>query len=199
MQAVLTVLVAAPGSWAVAVNNDGISQDGKPSAADFDGFGWSYSAEVLSAAGAAPGQTVTVDGLNHTWPSFPAGEPDNVVAAGQTVRVTGSGRLALLGAASSGNASGTLTITYTDGTTSTAALGFSDWTLSGGRAELAFGNRIALSIPRRNGSGGERQDVRTMVFASAPISLAEGKTVASVTLPSSVSGGAMHLFAIAVG
>lgn len=195
--AVLTVLVAQRGSWLIAVNNDGISADGRSTSADFDDFGWSYSTEALAAAGAAPGAAVTFDGFSYTWPAFPAGEPDNAIAAGQTVNLSGTGRLAVLGAASSGNASGTLTITYTDGTTSTASLGFSDWTLSGGRGQVAFGNKIALSTPYRNGSGGQQQQVRAMVFASAPIALAEGKTVASVTLPSAVSGGVLHVFAIA--
>nr|WP_185839873.1 GH92 family glycosyl hydrolase [Amycolatopsis balhimycina] len=198
-QAVLTVLVAQPNSWPATVNNAGISPDSKPTAANFDGGGWSYSADALAAAGAAPGATVTSDGLGFTWPSFPAGDPDNVIASGQTVNVSGSGRLALLGSASNGNASGTLTVTYTDGSRSTATIGFSDWTLGGGNAQPSFGNRIVLSTPYRNASGGDPQQIRTMVFGTNPITLDAGKTVASVTLPSNVSGGALHVFAIAVG
>ncbi|MFI5609579.1 GH92 family glycosyl hydrolase [Amycolatopsis sp. NPDC051903] len=198
-QAVLTVLVAQPGSWLATVDNAGISPDSDPAKANFDGGGWSYSADALAAAGATPGGTVTSDGIKFTWPSFPAGDPDNVVANGQKVTVSGSGRLALLGSASNGNAQGTLTVTYTDGTTSTATVGFSDWTLGGGGAQPAFGNRIVLSTPYRNASGGDPQQIRTMVFGTAPITLDAGKTVASVTLPSNVSGGAMHVFAIAAG
>ncbi|WP_084743306.1 GH92 family glycosyl hydrolase [Amycolatopsis australiensis] len=198
-QAVLTVLVAQPNSWLATVNNAGISPDSKPAAANFDGGGWSYSADALAAAGATPGATITSDGLKFTWPSFPAGDPDNVIAAGQTVNVSGSGRLALLGAASNGNASGTLTVTYTDGTKSTATIGFSDWTLGGGGAQPAFGNRIVLSTPYRNASGGDPQQIRTMVFGTNPITLDAGKTVASVTLPGNVSGGALHVFAIGIG
>jgi predicted alpha-1,2-mannosidase len=198
-QAVLTVLVAQPNSWLATVNNAGISPDSNSGAANFDGGGWSYSADALAAAGATPGGTVTSDGIAFTWPAFPAGDPDNVVAGGQTVNVSGSGRLALLGSASNGNASGTLTLTYTDGTTSTATIGFSDWTLGGGGAQPAFGNRIVLSTPYRNASGGDPQQIRTMVFGTNPITLAAGKTLASVTLPDNVSGGALHVFAIGVG
>ncbi|WP_410642118.1 GH92 family glycosyl hydrolase [Amycolatopsis sp. lyj-346] len=198
-QAVLTVLVAQPNSWLATVNNAGVSPDAKPEAANFDGGGWSYSADALAAAGAAPGGTVTTDGLKFTWPSFPAGDPDNAIAAGQTVNVSGSGRLALLGSASNGNASGTLTVTYTDGSQSTATIGFSDWTLGGGGAQPAFGNRIVLSTPYRNASGGDPQQIRTMVFGTNPITLDAGKTVAGVTLPSNVSGGVLHVFAIGVG
>ncbi|MEU7786931.1 GH92 family glycosyl hydrolase [Amycolatopsis sp. NPDC049159] len=198
-QAVLTVLVAQPNSWLATVDNAGISPDSNSGAANFDGGGWSYSADALAAAGATPGGTVTSDGIKFTWPSFPVGDPDNVVAGGQKVNVTGSGRLALLGSASNGNASGTLTVTYTDGTTSTATIGFSDWTLGGGGAQPAFGNRIVLSTPYRNASGSDPQQIRTMVFGTNPITLDAGKTVASVTLPSNVSGGALHVFAIGIG
>ncbi len=198
-QAVLTVLVAQPNSWLATVDNAGISPDSNSGAANFDGGGWSYSADALAAAGATPGGMVTSDGIKFTWPSFPVGDPDNVVAGGQKVNVTGSGRLALLGSASNGNASGTLTVTYTDGTTSTATIGFSDWTLGGGGAQPAFGNRIVLSTPYRNASGSDPQQIRTMVFGTNPITLDAGKTVASVTLPSNVSGGALHVFAIGIG
>jgi hypothetical protein len=196
---VLTVLVAQPGSWQAAVDNAGISADDKPSAANFDGLGWSYSANALATAGAPAGGTVSLDGLSYKWPSFPAGDQDNVVAAGQTVNVTGSGKLGLLGSASNGKASGSLTITYTDGTTSKADIGFSDWTLGAGGEQPSFGNRVALSTPYRNAAGGDPQQVGTFIFGTAPITLDAGKTVASVTLPSSVSGGAMHVFAVALG
>ena len=56
-----------------------------------------------------------------------------------------------------------------------------------------------LSTPYRNASGSDPQQIRTMVFGTNPITLDAGKTVASVTLPSNVSGGALHVFAIAVG
>ncbi len=199
-QAVLTVLVAQPNSWLATVNNAGISPDSDSSAANFDGGGWSYSADALAAAGATPGGTVTSDGIKFTWPSFPAGDPDNAVANGQTVNVTGTGtRLALLGAGSNGNAQGTLTITYTDGSKSSATIGTSDWTLGGGGAQPSFGNRIVLSTPYRNAAGSDPQQIRTMIFGTAPITLDAGKTVASVTLPSNVSGGVLHVFAIGIG
>ncbi|GAA1984064.1 GH92 family glycosyl hydrolase [Amycolatopsis minnesotensis] len=197
--AVLTVLVAEPGSWLAAVNNAGISPDAKPAAANFDGGGWSYSAEALAAAGANPGGTVTVDGLAFKWPGTPLGEPDNIVASGQTVNVSGSGKLSFLGSGTNGKASGSITITYTDGSTGKADIGFSDWTLGGGGGQPDFGNRDALSTPYRNSGGGSPQQIRTHVFATAPIALAAGKTVKSVTLPTSVSGGALHVFAIAAG
>ncbi|MTD52668.1 GH92 family glycosyl hydrolase [Amycolatopsis pithecellobii] len=199
LSATLGVLVAQPGSWLATVNNAGISPDAKPAAGNFDGGGWSYSADALAAAGAKAGSTVNVGGLSYSWPGFPAGSPDNAIAQGQRVTVSGSGRLAFLGAGANGNASGTVTITYTDGSTTTANLGFSDWTLGGGGAQPAFGNQIAFTTPYRNSGGGNPQQINTYVFASAPIALAAGKTVQSVTLPQNVSGGQLHVFAIGVG
>jgi hypothetical protein len=59
-----------------------------------------------------------------------AGSPDNVQASGQTIAVSLPSRattLGFLGSATNGDASGTATITYTDGTTQT-------FTLAGGAA-----------------------------------------------------------------
>lgn len=95
---------------------------------------------------------------------------------------------------------GALTITYTDGTTQTANIGFSDWTLGGGGGTLMFGNTIAVATPYRNMTSGGSQSVRTDPFYTAPISLAAGRTGASVTLPSSTTGaGTIHVFALGIG
>ncbi|HET6502636.1 MAG TPA: GH92 family glycosyl hydrolase [Amycolatopsis sp.] len=200
-QTTLGVLVAQPGSWLATLDNTGISPDAKPTAANLDGNGYSYSSDALAAAGVRPGGTVTVDGLSYTWPAYPVGERDNVVAQGQTVKVTapaGAQRLAFLGAATNGTASGTVTITYTDGTTGTAQLGFSDWTLGGGGAQPAFGNRTAVTTSYRNAAGGAPQQIATYVFTTTPIALDSTKQVASVTLPATVTGGQLHLFGIAL-
>jgi hypothetical protein len=55
---------------------------------------------------------------------------------------------------------------------------------------------IAASIPYRNNAGG-RDEIKTNLFSSS-VSLAAGKTVASVTLPSHTDAGAIHVFAIAL-
>jgi predicted alpha-1,2-mannosidase len=200
---VLQVLVAEPGSLRASFNNTGVSPDTDTAVANFDNVGFSYSANALAVAGVRPGETVTVDGLVHRWPATEAGEPDNVVAAGQTVALPavpqGATRLALLGSATGGPASGQLTITYTDGSTQLVDIGFSDWTLGGGRDQVSFGNRIAASAPYRNVTSGGSQYVTTYVFATAPIELVAGKQVRSVSLPSAVQGGGLHVFAITAG
>jgi predicted alpha-1,2-mannosidase len=200
----LAVLVAQPGSLRAALNNVGVSPDNDQSVANMDGVGYSFSRDALAAAGISPGGTVTVDGVTHPWPNVPVGEYDNVDANGQTVDLPGATasatKLSLLGTGTNGKASGTLTITYTDGSTQTADVGFSDWAL-GGSANLpvSFDNRIAATMPYRNSVGGTSQQLTVYLFATAPIALQSGKQVRSVTLPSNVQGGALHVFSIAVG
>src|SRR5439155_20680670 len=76
----LTVLVAQPGSLLRAFNNKGVSDDSNPNGANFDGGGWSYSAEALAAQQVAPSATVTVGDISYTWPPSQPGEPDNAIA-----------------------------------------------------------------------------------------------------------------------
>ena len=89
-------------------------------------------------------------------------------------------------------------MTYTDGTTSTATLGFSDWTLGAGSSSPAFSNQIVAKTPYRNAGGSTPQNVTTYVF-SQTIPVDSSKTVASITLPATVNQGAIGIFAIAVG
>jgi lysophospholipase L1-like esterase len=72
-------------------DNRAVSDDARPGEADFDGFGASLSAQDLTAAGWTPGRALTVQGARLTLPPWQPGEPDNVRAAGQEVRVDGSG------------------------------------------------------------------------------------------------------------
>ncbi len=120
---------------------------------------------------------------------------------GQTINLpnatSSDTKLAFLGSATNGDTQGTLTITYTDGTTQSATIGFSDWTLGAGAEGPAFGNRVAVTTPYRNQTSGGNQVINTYLFTTAPIALTAGKTVQSVTLPSSTTGGGeIHVFSI---
>ncbi|HYU04045.1 MAG TPA: hypothetical protein VEL02_09400, partial [Jatrophihabitantaceae bacterium] len=180
--------------------NAGITDDNDTSAATYDGGGWSYSAQALDAQGATPGSTVTVDGIDYTWPDVPVATLDNIEATGQTIPLAApahASRIGLLGSstnAGSAGAGGTATITYTDGTTSHFTAEFSDWTLGAGGFPPLPSNITAVTMPYRNYTGNLRDNVKTYVFAmEAPVSV--GKTVASITLPQA-TGGDMHIFAI---
>jgi hypothetical protein len=194
----LVPLAAVPVPLSAAFNNLGISDDSNPRGANFDGGGSSYSEQALTAAGLPPGATVTAAGIRYAMPSVPPGSPDDLQAGSQTLTVAmpaGAAMLGFLGSAANGDASVPLAIAYTDGSTQTATLGFGDWTLAGGTEAPQFGNVIAATTPYRNLQGGP-QAVNAYLFASAPIQLTPGKTIATLSFPGPVSGGQVHVFAI---
>ncbi|WP_433454899.1 lectin [Streptomyces sp. CA-142005] len=192
---------AAPRSYPGAPGYTGVGTSGDTAAAsaDFDGAGYSYSAHALAAAGVTPGSRLTVNGVTFPWPDTASGARDNYEANGQTVRTSGSGSISFLGAANNGPASGTATVTYTDGTTQSVALGFSDWTLSAGAASPLADNTVAVTLPYRNHAGTASDSTQTYVFATTPVALSAGRTVSSVRLPSDVAAGGLHVFAIGFG
>src|SRR5688500_3337125 len=175
-----------------AVNNVGASDDADGEG-DFDGGGYSYSRQALATAGLKPGGTSTVDGLSFVWPNSPAGRPDNVTAAKQTITLTGT-KLAFVGSAANGARTRPATVTFTDGTTATVEIGLSDWTLGGGGQTPSYGNVIVAATPYRNQSGGGSEKVATHIFATKTYVAPEGKALQSVTLPEDVN---LHVFAIA--
>jgi hypothetical protein len=194
----LVPLAAVPVPLSAAFNDLGISDDSNPRGANFDGGGSSYSEQALTAAGLTPGATVTAAGIQYAMPNVPPGSPDNLQAGSQTLTVAmpaGATMLSFLGSAANGDASVPLAIAYTDGSTQTATLGFGDWTLAGGKEVPQFGNVIAATTPYRNLQGGP-QAVNAYLFASAPIQLIPGKTIATLSFPGPVSGGQVHVFAI---
>jgi len=190
-------------SLAAGFDNTGITDDSDPGAGNVDGAGYSFSAQALAAAGAQPGGTVTAGGQTFTWPDAAAGQPDNVVAAGQAFKVTGSGSqlgFLLSGtyvSAAHGAAAGTGQVVYGDGSTQSFSLNAPDW--HGGCSQTGTG--VALYTPYRNGPGG-KSTLDVCIYA-ASVPLTSGKTVSYVVLPDVSSGvkadvPAMHVFAMAV-
>jgi beta-glucosidase len=187
-------------SLAAAFDNVGVTEDSDPSPGNFDGYGNSFSATALADAGITPGSPVTSGGVTFTWPDVAPGEPDNVVASGQTIAVSGSGStLGFLGVANNGVASGMGTIGYTDGSTQSFTIGFQNWidaTPADGDALVATTSYFNRTTPGA---------ARTPSLFSASVPLQTGKTVASVTLPDvssttvSTSTTSMHIFAIGIG
>jgi beta-glucosidase len=200
VEASTTIAVAAP-SLSAAYNNTGISNNSDESAADYDGVGDSFSAQALAAGtptALTQGGKVTVGGTTFTWPDVAPGNPDNVVAAGQTIALSGSGTdLGFLGSSQNGTATGTVTVHYTDGTSKPFTLNMADWYANA----PAVGNQLVTTTSSWNfQSNSLGAHPVSVYFASVPLD--KGKTVSSVTLPTlSTAGGstAMHIFAMAIG
>jgi hypothetical protein len=188
-------------SLTAAYNNTGISDNSNVAGADYDGVGDSFSAQALAAGtptALTPGQQVTIGGTTFTWPNAAPGTPDNVVTGGQTVELSGSGTdLGFLGSSQNGIASGTVTVNYTDGSSSTSNLNMADWFSN----SPAVGNQLLSTTSSWNFTNNAQGTHPVSVyFGSVPID--KGKQVASVTLPVlSNAGGttAMHIFAMATG
>ncbi|MFJ9151605.1 GH92 family glycosyl hydrolase [Streptomyces sp. NPDC102270] len=192
----VSLTVAAPGTLLAAYDNTGSSDDtGDHDEADYDGGGWSYSRQALETAGLTPGERGTINGLTFTWPNSPSGRPDNATASGQTIRLgDAASELSFLGSAVNGNQESRATVTYTDGSTGTAELAFTDWTVGGGGGTVQYGNEVVARAAYRNVAGADRDPVATYVFATKPFTAPEGKKIASVTLPQNTD---LHVFTLA--
>ena len=109
----------------------------------------------------------------------------------------GATKLGFLGSSGNGSAGGPVTVTYTDGTSQTSQLFFTDWAQS-----PSNGNITAFTTPHRNHQGGTTQQITMYVFADE-ISLDSSKTVASVTLPMIAdhvsSSTSTHIFTLTTG
>ena len=193
-----TPVPAPAANLADDYDNIGISLDSNQAAANFDGGGFSFSATGLANAGLTAGATVTADGLTFTWPNVAAGAPDNVLAAGQIILMSaaaGQTTLGLLGSSSNGASQGTITIFYTDGTSSTGTVSFNDWAGGPGNGDTAV-----ATMPYRNSASGS-QSITMYIYATT-VAVDPSKTVESVVLPNvngTDSGTAMHIFALALG
>ncbi|HEY3873648.1 MAG TPA: SGNH/GDSL hydrolase family protein [Actinocrinis sp.] len=186
--------VNAPKQLSALFDNAGISDDANPAAADLDGDGNSFSAEALASVGWAPGQVLTLaDGASAQAPNIPPGQADNVLAAGQSVGLTGSGAaLDFIVTSTNGPVGGSGTVTYTDGSTQTYTLTAPDW--------WTGTTNLAAATQYRNNPGGAQAHQVSLFDES--VALNSSKTVASVTLPNVGTGtvgvAALHVFALAI-
>ncbi|CAF1549017.1 unnamed protein product, partial [Didymodactylos carnosus] len=175
-------------------NNKGTSDNTAPNSANFDGTGYSYSAQALanSSAHITPGATIQHNGVYFLWPNATSGTNNNVVGSGQVLNVTGmmGYTLGFLGAGS-GVAGGNIIVTYTDGYTQTLQLTFNDWyaaTPLAGTDILVTTNWNACTT----GSCGitnHQVNIYYSAFAINPT-----KTIQTITLPS--NSPSLHIFAI---
>jgi hypothetical protein len=181
------------------LNNVGTSDDATTTFANIDAQGNSYSLEALQASSAhiTQGQSFVFNGVTFQWPTSYSVIPDNYESAGTTISfaptipvtpIAGATTLAFVGTATNGTASGTATITYTDNTTSTFTLGFTDWTVG----TAADGNHLVATMSYYNTNTGQQSSNRYLYEAET--TLATGKTIQSVTLPSTTDH--LHVFAV---
>ncbi len=179
-----------------AFDNVGITDSFDPAAGNFDGIGDSFSSAGLAADALAPGRSLLHDGLSITWPDVAPGRPDNVVADGQAVAVSGSGTvLGVVGASAYGSTTGTFTVGYSDGSTSAATATLADWI----DTSPAAGTDVLATTSGWNPSG---TTPVSLFYASIP--LTAGKRVVSVTLPAigpavGKNVPAMHIFSLTIG
>ena len=179
-----------------AFNNVGVTTASQAAAGNYDGIGDSFNAAGLAADALTPGQALLHDGLTITWPDVPPGQPDNVVADGQDVELTGQGTvLGVVGASAYGSTGGTFTVGYSDGSTSTATVTFADWV----DTSAAEGTDLLATTAGWNPGG-----TTPVSLSYAAIPLTSGKQVTSVTLPTvgATTGKnvpSMHIFSLTIG
>ncbi|WP_063770993.1 NEW3 domain-containing protein [Streptacidiphilus neutrinimicus] len=179
-------------SLASAFDNVGATSETDTTPGNFDGGGDSYSTEALAKAGATPGAAINANGLSFTWPSAAPGTADNVAASGQEIAFGGEGStLGFLGA-EAGFVSGTVTVTYSDGTTSTGQLGFPNWCCA---PTDAYGAKTAFTTDHRDTPTGPANYGTSYGVFTNTVPLTPGKTVRYVTLP---NAPAIHVFALTV-
>ena len=193
---VTTSVVIADSTWLTSTfDNTGIG-DARAGNADFDGGGYYLLRDALSQQGYTQGAAGVIANSSLTFaaPATAPGSPDNVRANGQTLTVPGAYRqaraLSLVGAANNGDSGGTLTMRFTDGTTSQAPAVLSDWCTP----NPAQGNVIVAKAGQRGDRTSNPQNIGCGLYATAPIAVPDGKTLASITLPTAPK---MHVFTVA--
>ena len=154
-------------------NIDGIYTDGtKYTTGGLDGTGYSYSSNLLTTSRV----------LNKVLFDFgPANQPDAVSCSGQSVSLPAGqfSNLELLATGVEGSqASQTLTVTYTDGTSSQFVQSFSDWF----SPQKFHGEFEGVAMAYRNFDNGTK-DKRTFNLYAYRLALNPAKIVQSVSLP----------------
>jgi hypothetical protein len=176
-----------------AYNNVGITDENNTRPGDYDGEGNSFSAQKLAAVGLTPGASVTALGAQLTWPTAAPGTKNNVASTGQAVKLAGKGsKLVFLGSGVGQGATGTATVIYTDGSSTSGAIGFPNWSF---QEATAHGATLVKSTDGRNRPDGYgNAGIAYRVFAHS-IALDPAKEVDLVVLPANAG---IHLFDMAV-
>ena len=166
-------------------NNNGIGTAAGD--ANIDGSGYGFPASAL------PSGSVNVGGVAYDFPATTgAGQDDNVVALGQTITLPAGHYLSsyLLATSTYGATSGTATVHYSDGTSTTGALGAADW---------YSGNGSVVAAYRYSPSGTDQHPVS---IYSAQLWIDPAREATSITLPTTAQPAAnvssLHVFALSL-
>lgn len=139
------------------------------------------SNDLQKVKGIAPGATVQGSKVTYTWPQFTPGQKNAVWSLGQSIALSGKGDslgLVVFGVnAYPTPVSGTASVTYTDGTSSTFTLAAGDYYYN----KPAAGNTLFTTMDYRNTPTGKGNGPFSLFESTIPL---EGsKQVAYVTLP----------------
>jgi len=168
-------LSGAYNAYALVANGSPVTDGG------FDTKGDAYSSNVLGA-------NVVWNGF--VFPLGAANVPDAVSSATITPPSGNFSSLLFLASSNSGVQTGTIIVTYTDGTTTSLTQGFSNWS-QGTPATTQTGESVALATPYFvAGSAGtvtSPPSGTTLDIYGYGVALNPDKVIASVTLPSNAA------------
>ncbi|GAA4540933.1 glycosyl hydrolase family 95 catalytic domain-containing protein [Amycolatopsis samaneae] len=167
------------------LNSDGVTSEFYLGDGDFDGAGNTYPAAALPQTG-----QLTDDGVPFLFVNGAEGTPNNVLGTGQAIPLPAGkyATLHVLGAADTGKATTTLTVSYRDGTSAQVPLRLTDW-----RSAASFGETEAVVTTQMHTRAGI-QATRLAIFHQR-VPLDAAREVVSVTLPAA-TGPRPHLFAL---
>lgn len=160
-----------------AYNNDGVATLAAPGEGDFDGTGTSFAADQLPAPG-----PVTFGGVTYQAPGTSGTSKNFVKSTGQAIALpTGNyDSLHIVGASdngSTGAASATAVVTYTDGSTATVPLKLTGWA----NKAPDFGNDVALTTAYQLKAGTGKTTTKASLYETT-VPLESGKQVRSLSL-----------------
>ena len=188
VQPATACVTVADGQCAVDLralyNRDGAAAAAQSDQGDFDGYGWSYDADLLPAAG-----PVTWDGVTYTAPD-PTGTAANFVEShGQRVPLTAGdrGAVRIVAASHNGPVNTTIGVEYADGTSARIPVVVGDWA---GAAPAA--DTVVLAMPHRIRAGQGVDGPPVALFGLA-VALTPGVPLRSLTLP---DDGRVEVYAV---
>jgi hypothetical protein len=135
------------------------------------------------------------EGIDYSWPTKAPGGFDSWVPHGQAVPMgdVRASKISFLGLATNGPSEATAKVVYTDGSTESVPVDFTDWTTG----LPADGNVVVAATSGRNTNGGTADGTEARVFATEPTALDPTKLVEKVILPETVETGIEHIFDVA--